>query len=192
MNEYDYSRLISIKNLTLAWRRVTTAGNIAYKRYFRDVFYAYELAVDRNIIDLHERLKGNSYEAQSPARIFLPKASGLNRSITLLHLEDQIVLQAVTNILVQRIRPRRLKVERTLVFSNYLESDPMGIFFLEKWQHCYKTYMNRIKSLYGRNYRWIAYFDLAAFYDTISHELLFKTVYSRSSTTPVLATSLIR
>ncbi len=188
MNESDFKRLIGVNNLLLAWRRVTTAKNTAYKKYFREVFYAYELAAERNIRDLSARLSGHAYVPQSPSRLFVPKSSGLNRSITLLRIEDQIVLQAVANFLAHRTRQRRAKVEGKLVFSNFLNADPASIFFLEDWRRCYAMYVKRMESLFQRGYRWIANFDLAAFYDTVSHELLFKTIYSRSSRTPQVDT----
>jgi len=161
----------------LAWNRVSTAGNLTYKRYFRPVFYAYEFASVQNIADLHARLNGGSFRPGRSSRLFIPKGAGLNRSITLLHVEDQIVLQALTNILAGKVRDRRQAVEGKVVFSNQLNSEKDSIFFLESWRWCYRRYLDQIESLYARGYKWVAYFDLAAFYDTISHELLLKTVY---------------
>ena len=53
-----FERLISQKNLKLAWRRITTGTNHQYKRYFRDLYYPYEIAIDENIKNLQDRLKG--------------------------------------------------------------------------------------------------------------------------------------
>lgn len=168
----------------LAWNRVSTAGNFAYKRYFRQVFYAYEFAAAQNIADLHTRMSGGSFKPGTPSRLFVPKGAGLNRSITLLHVEDQIALQAVANVLTEKVRARRQAVEGKVVFSNQLNSDKSSIFFLERWQTCYRRYLDQIDRLYARGYKWVAYFDLAAFYDTISHELLLKTVYPNTKTSP--------
>lgn len=179
MKAGDFKRLVSRKNLMLAWNRVSTAGNLAYKRYFRQVFYAYEFASVQNIEDLHTRMSGGSFKPETPSRLFVPKGAGLNRSITLLHIEDQIALQAVANILAEKVRMRRQAVEGKVVFSNQLNSDKNSIFFLENWRTCYRDYLDQIDRLYARGYKWVAYFDLAAFYDTISHELLLKTAYPR-------------
>lgn len=177
MKAGDFKRLISEKNLMLAWNRVSTGGNIAYKKYFRQVLYAYEFASVQNIRDLHTHLAGGSFQAGTPSRLFVPKGAGLNRSITLLHVEDQIVLQALANVLAAKIRPRRQAVEGKVVFSNQLNSDYDSIFFLENWRICYRRYLDQIEKVYAQGYKWVAYFDLAAFYDTISHELLLKTAY---------------
>src|ERR1700704_684339 len=103
MNSADFKRLVSVDNLTLAWNRVSTAANLSYNRFFRQAFYAYEFASTQNIQDLHARLTGASFEPVSPSRLFVPKGAGLNRSITLLHVEDQILLQAIANILAESV-----------------------------------------------------------------------------------------
>lgn len=184
MNDSQFRKLTSLENLTLAWRRVTTARNFAYKRYSRSLFYTYELASDANLEDLHQRLRGGSYAPITPCRIFVPKSSGLQRAITLLSVEDQIVLQALANFFADKVQVRRRKVEAKLVFSNFLEADGTSIFFLQNWRKCYTTYLERINEFYDKGFRWVAQFDLAAFYDTISHELLFKTAFPNTRQSP--------
>jgi len=177
VNEADFKRLISPENLELAWRRVTTARNYAYKRFSRDVFHVYELAVVENLKDLHHRLAGNSYTPLPPERIFVPKKSGLQRGISLLHVEDQIVYQAVANIVAEKVREQRDEFAGKTVFSNQLSKPAGSIFFLQDWRTGYRQYLEQIKKLHHQGYRWVAQFDLAAFYDTISHELLFRTAF---------------
>src|SRR5680860_718094 len=72
------------KNLTLAWRRITTGGNFQYKRLFRSLYLAYEVALSRNRDELRERLLGGAFEARSPEKLYVPKASGLHRPLTLM------------------------------------------------------------------------------------------------------------
>jgi hypothetical protein len=182
VNDLQFKKLIGLENLTLAWRRVTTAGNYAYKRYLRPIFYNYELAAESNLNDLHQRLMGGSYTPSSPSRIFVPKASGLQRSITLLTVEDQIVFQALASVFAEKIRARRQKVADKSVFSNQPSPDPRSIFFLRDWRIGYRLYLDRIHAYFDTGYRWVAHFDLAAFYDTISHELLFRTAFPKLKT----------
>lgn len=184
MKSGDFKRLVSVENLMLAWKRVSTAENHSYKRFFRQVFYAYEFASVQNIQDLHARLTGGSFEPISPSRLFVPKGAGLNRSITLLHVEDQILLQAIANILAESVRKRREIVEGKVVFSNLLNVDDKSIFFLQSWRNCYRQYLDQISRVYTHGYKWVAHFDLAAYYDTISHELLLKTVYPKTKLGP--------
>lgn len=177
MNEADFRRLISTENLELAWRRITTSRNYSYKRFSRELFHIYELSVAENLLDLHHRLKGCSFTPLPPERIFVPKKSGLQRGISLLHIEDQIVYQAVANIVAEKVRAQRNEFVGKTVFSNVLSPQPDSIFFLQDWRIGYRQYLERVKKLHRLGYRWVAQFDLAAFYDTISHELLFRTAF---------------
>lgn len=171
----------SLKNLNLAWRRINTGTGHLYKRFFRPVYLAYEIAVDENLKDLRERLKGGSYEPHEPIRFYLPKPSGLQRPITLLSLEDQIVFQCIANVFAEKLRRRRLEVQYNTVYSNILQRKD-SIFFVKDWHVSYHKFQEKIKAYYKAKYRWIAHFDLAAFYDTICHELLLKIAYPRSKT----------
>lgn len=172
-------KLYAFGNLELAWKRINTGSNLQYKRYFRDLYYAYETAIDANLKDLQIRLKSGSYEAHPPARIFLPKPSGLQRPITLLSLEDQIVWQAVANIFAEKLKSRRSPLELKSIFSNILQKKKRSIFFVRHWRYAYSRFQKQIEDYYRSGFRWIAHFDLAAFYDTICHELLMKVLFPR-------------
>lgn len=170
----------SKKNLDLAWRRITTGGNYQYKRLYRPVYNAYEVALEQNLNDLRQRLLGGAFEARHPERIYVPKASGLHRPLALLNIEDQIVLQAFANLAAQRMQNKRASLQFKVVFSNILEKTD-SIFFFRRWQDTYGAFQRRIKKHYAGGMRWVGDFDLAAFYDTISHELLLRTIYPRTT-----------
>lgn len=170
----------TVPNLNLAWRRLTTGKNIAYKRYYRPLYNAYEISAKENIKDLHERLKGGSYLPQAPSIIYVPKPSGLQRPITLLCIEDQIVLQAIANIFARKLMPRRRRLENKCIFSNIIQNDHNSIFFLQDWRFSYTKFQAKIKEYFDAGFRWIALFDLAAFFDTICHDLLLRTAFPRS------------
>jgi len=59
------NRLFSFSNLELAWRRINTASNLQYKRFFRDLYYAYEIASIPNLKDLQTRLQRRSTDKKS-------------------------------------------------------------------------------------------------------------------------------
>ena len=174
------SQLASKQNLELAWRRITTGGNYQYKRLYRPIYYAYEVALDANLKDLRQRLLGGAFDARHPERIYVPKASGLHRPLALLNIEDQIVLQAFANLAAKRMQTKRAPLQFKVVFSNILEK-PDSIFFFRQWQDTYGSFQRRIKKHYAGGMRWVGDFDLAAFYDTISHELLLRTIYPRTT-----------
>lgn len=172
-------QLATPSNLELAWRRITTGGNHQYKRLFRNLYVAYEVALDDNLADLRRRLLGGAFVARQPERIYLPKSSGLHRPLSLLHIEDQIVLQAFANLAARKLYPRRAPLQFKVVFSNILQRNS-SIFFFKRWQDTYAAFQRRIHKHYADGLRWVGDFDLAAFYDTVSHDLLLKTIYPRT------------
>ena len=172
--------LATRQNLLLAWRRITTGGNQQYKRLFRQVYLAYEIVLDRNLADLRQRLLGGSFVPRRPDRIYLPKQSGLHRPLSLLHVEDQVVLQAIANVAAKRVLSRRVQLQFRSIFSNILQRSD-SIFFFQRWQETYAVFQTKIGNLFESGMTWVGDFDLAAFYDTISHELLLRTIFPRTA-----------
>ncbi len=169
--------LISLPNLELAWSRITTARNLQHKRMFKHLYSAYEPGRRANLTLLREQLKGG-WKATSPIRVFMPKSSGLLRPLTLLALDDQIVLQAIANVIAKQVVERRRAVQGKSVFSNCLTSDLDSIFFLQDWRLTYHLFKARLQRHLDAGNQWIAHFDLAAFYETISHRALQSIVAS--------------
>lgn len=163
-----YKTLISVKNLELAWRRINTGRNLQYKRFFRPTYLAYEAGLPDNLRLLNQELMAG-WQPSPPTRTYIPKPSGLQRPITLLNIEDQIVLQAISNIYAEKLRKRRAKLEHETVFSNVLSKPGNSIFFVDQWQVSYQEFRKASVKHFLDGYRWIAHFDLAAYFDTISH-----------------------
>jgi len=85
------------------------------------------------------------------------------------------VYQAIASCFAQKLKGRRSEVEKKVVFSNLLnEAD--SIYFFKNWRFSYRAFRHQLETYYDMGLRWIACFDLSAFYDTISHELLIKMV----------------
>lgn len=176
-----WQSLVSIQNLKLAWRRINTGRNIQYKTFFRELYLVYESGLDENLRELHRKLAAKAWKPSHPVRIYLPKPSGLQRPLTLLGIEDQILLQAIANIFARKLRAKRAPLELQTVFSNKLTNANDSIFFTEQWQTTYRAFQTKCSQLFAQNYRWAAHFDLAAYYDTISHDLLTRLVAPRNT-----------
>ena len=166
-------------NLKLAWKRITTGVNLQYKQLYRDLYSIYEIALDANLRDLRQRIIGGTFEPRQPERIYFPKPSGFHRPITLLHIEDQIVFQAFANLAAKKKHRYRTPLQFRAVFSNILQ-EPGDIFFFRKWWETHSAFQQRIRKQYEAGMEWVGEFDLAAFYDTISHELLLRELYPRT------------
>lgn len=165
------SRLISKKNLLLAWRRICTAQNLGYKRFYRHLLIGYELGLEENLANLHGRLKG-SWTASTPRRVYQTKVSKLHRPISVLALEDLVVYQAVANMFADKLKSRREGVENRVSFSNILNRGEEGIFFTEDWRPTFSAMRRRASHHFRAGRRWVVFFDLSEFYETISHDEL--------------------
>lgn len=179
----NWKSLISVQNLKLAWRRINTARNLQYKRFFRESYLVYESGVNEHIRNLHKVLKAKAWEPHHATRVYIPKPSGLQRPLSLLGIEDQILLQAIANIFATKLREKRQRVELETVFSNKLATPKGSIFFVERWQVTYCSFQEKCTQTFTQGYRWSAHFDLAAYYDTISHDLLLSIVSPKSRDT---------
>ncbi len=113
--------------------------------------------------------------------MYLPKPSGLQRPLSLLDIEDQIVLQALANQFAKKLYIKRQRVELETVFSNKLASPKDSIFFMERWQTTYSAFQDKCTEAFDQGLRWSAHFDLSAYYDTISHDLLLSNVSPNTS-----------
>jgi hypothetical protein len=174
----DMRTLATMPNLRLAWRRVTSGLNTSYKAAYRPILEAYELAADRALADLRLRLIANAYQPITPLRTYYPKASGLQRPITYLVVEDLIVYQALANLFSSKVSSRRRRLQGRVLFSNYFAS-PTSPFAVDQWWRGYGAMRLRYEVLYRAGYKWVVKFDLASFYETVSHEILMRVIAPR-------------
>jgi len=174
-----FKAFASCKNLELAWKRIRTGLNIPYKRFFREIYDAFDISSKDNIHRLSLNIKNGTYKPGKIERIFLPKKSGLQRPITLLNIEDQIVLQGIANIYARKLFQRRVAVESKVVCSNRLNRDKKLEFFLKHWKENYNLFQRRKRKIFNNGNHYVAEFDLASFYDTISHDQLIKVFAPR-------------
>lgn len=174
-----WESFVSTQNLRLAWRRINTGRNLQHKRFFREAYLIYEASLDQNLRALRQALRNKAWKPNHGTRIYLPKSSGLQRPITLLGIEDQIVLQAFANRVAKKLRVKRQSVELVCVFSNQLATPADSIFFTEQWQSTYRKFQEKCESLFKDGCRWAADFDLSAYYDTISHNVLKQIISPR-------------
>lgn len=167
----DLRQAFSLENLKRAWKWTTTNPEAYYKNYFRHIYRAYSISVEENLKDLHSRLVKNIYQPTDAIKIYLPKKSGLQRIYTLLAVEDQIVYQALVNIIAERlapvVRPRYLKE----VFG-HLYTSIHNSFFYRDWRECHQKFGSTIRRVYKQGFIFTASFDLTACYDSIDHSVL--------------------
>lgn len=167
----DLKEAFDTANLKRAWRWLNSNSDAYFKAYFRDIYRAYGIAVDANLTDLQKRLKSGRFQPQHATKVYLPKQSGLQRTYTLLTVEDQIVYQALVNVIADRLQPRAKRRHLVEVFGN-LYAGKTSTFFYKNWRKCYPKFGQAIRKTYQQGFAYTASFDLTACYDSIDHAVL--------------------
>jgi hypothetical protein len=165
------SEVWNIDNLGRAWRWIVSNPDPQYKKYFRPIYPAFAVSADRLLKDISDRLRREIYETSPARKIFLPKPSGALRPYTLLTIEDQIVYQAATNIVAERLVKRIRHRYYEEVFG-HLYAGKTSIWFYRKWNNGYKAFNEACRDAFKQGARYAASFDLTACYDSIDHGVL--------------------
>ncbi len=167
----DYDKMCSLDNLKRAYRWTQSNPDAAYKGYFRDAYMAYAASSDSNLRRLRKHLIRRAYDPGHASKVYLPKPSGILRPYTLLTVNDQIVYQACVNIIAEKLKARVRSRYLKTTFG-HLYAGKSSRFFYLKWQAGYKAYSDAVVGDVKRGFRFVANFDLAAFYDSIDHNVL--------------------
>ncbi|MBS1770565.1 MAG: hypothetical protein JSS77_12945 [Acidobacteria bacterium] len=160
-----------LDNLQRAWRWIRSNPDAGYKTYFREHYAAYATAQDPLLSDLSDRLRRGLYQPAPACKIYLPKASGITRSYSLLDVEDQIVYQAAANIIAERIFARVRHRYLDQVFG-HLYAGKSSVWFYRKWSTGYAAFNKAAAKAHASGKVYTASFDLTAFYDSIDYRVL--------------------
>lgn len=160
-----------LENLQRAWRWIRSNPDRTYKSHFRELYSAYATADGALLKHLKNRLDRSIFEPSDACKLFLPKPSGILRPYTLLGIEDQIVYQAMANVVAERLHPRvRGKYNRQVFGHQYAGAS--SLWFYRRWTDGYKAFNKAAETVFANGYVWTASFDLTAFYDSIDHNVL--------------------
>lgn len=160
-----------LENLQRAWQWIRSNPDRTYKSHFRELYSAYATADGALLKHLKSRLDRSIFEPSDACKLFLPKPSGILRPYTLLGIEDQIVYQAMANVVAERLYPRvRSKYNRQVFGHQYAGTS--SLWFYRRWTDGYKAFNKAAETVFASGYVWTASFDLTAFYDSIDHNVL--------------------
>lgn len=165
------NKVFDLANLRRAYQWLLTNPNAHYRSFFQDSYDAFALASDTFLKRIRKDGLSHRYSPSHAAKVMTPKQSGTLRPITLLTVEDQVVYQAIVNVIAESLRPRTKFRYRKRVF-NHLYAGKSSRYFYLRWQDSYRLYGRRIKELHAQGFAHIAEFDLAAFYDSIDHNVI--------------------
>jgi Reverse transcriptase (RNA-dependent DNA polymerase) len=160
-----------LANLDRAWRWIRSNPDSEYKSYFRKAYSQFALVDFALLPDLQKRLKRGTYQPSHACKIFYPKRSGILRPYTLLTVEDQIVYQALVNIVAERLFPRVQARYLTETFG-HLYAGKSSVWFYRKWSDGYKAFNRTARQAFNSGLKFTASFDLTAYYDSLDHGVL--------------------
>ena len=164
-------QLADTDNLFRAWRWLRSNPDATYKHYFRNLYGIYAIAENTLITSLQDRLRRGIYAPANACKIFLPKSSGILRPYSLLTIEDQIVYQAATNLVAERLFPKVKHRYEAQIFG-HLYAGKNSIWFYRKWSAGYRAFNDAARAAFNDGFLFAASFDLTACYDSLDHGVL--------------------
>ncbi len=167
----DLDRAYDLDNLRRAWRWIKSNPEATYKTYCRSLYTAYAVADEPALSDLRDCLRRRLYVPSHSTKIYFPKPSGIVRPYSILTVQDQIVYQAMVNIVAEKLVPRVRRRYLTEVFG-HLYAGKTGPFFYRKWDYCYRQYNEACRKAFADGFVYGASFDLTACYDSLDHGVL--------------------
>jgi RNA-directed DNA polymerase len=127
---------------------------MTYKEYGKDL--------ERNLLDLEERLKRKAYHAKLVKRVFIPKANGGQRPLGIPAFEDKIVQNLARRILELLFEP--LFLECSYAYRPDRSARQAVLALQDEIRH---------------KYSWVVEADIKSFFDTIDHEQLIEMIKTR-------------
>jgi len=176
---------ISIANFELAFTRVVRGQNKEYKNLFRHLYSSYQLGLRENLQDLIDDIKAGRYQPSPATVVFQPKKSGILRPLRLLTLQDQIVYQAIANVIAVAFKPDQDKHAGKRCFGALVNSKNSP-FFYRGWKHSYRAFDRAVAKAFNAGNDYVADFDLVSFYELIDHKLLREVLEHRFKKPEVL------
>lgn len=147
------AHLMDVDFLMEAYRRIRKSGAPGVDGVTAD---SYAENLERNLTELHERLRTNKYKAPPVKRAWIPKSDGKRRPIGIVTLEDKVVQKAVTMIL-------------EAIYEQDFYDFSMG-FRRGRSQH---QALHQVReSCLKNNISWLIDADVSGFFDSMSHEHL--------------------
>src|SRR5688572_20419589 len=119
----DFKKLVSKRNLELAWARLMRAGDPTYKWFYRPSAVVANPIKTYLFRRLRQELKDNRFRPDHVSVISTPKPNGLMRHRSLLSIGDQLVYQAVANVIASKLYKKTHNQYYKTIFGNLYAGD---------------------------------------------------------------------
>ncbi|RZK22202.1 MAG: RNA-directed DNA polymerase, partial [Flavobacterium sp.] len=174
MSQYD--EFLSVSNFELAYTRLKTASRNLYKSIYYDDLRNFGLFLDDNILNTINHIKQGIYQPEKCHKIFIPKKDNLVRPLSMLTFIDQLVYQALTNIIADHSYDIISPYYNSVIFGNIVNTSKANKndrkFFFKPWKQRWKRFNEVSKGFHQNGFKYLSEFDIASFFDTIDHNIL--------------------
>jgi hypothetical protein len=177
-----YRVFLTKRNFDLAFTRLLTGSNGQYKDFFRHLYSSYDLSRQANLDHLIADIRSGKYSPSTPTMVYMPKASGVLRPLALLCIEDQIVYQAMANVVATTFRREQLALADKKCFGAIYSGDTEPYFY-RHWRDSYHSFNSKLLSEFKTGSKYFSEFDLVSYYELIDHDML-RSVLERRIKSP--------
>ena len=156
-----YDRMLSVKNLRSAFRRVKAAKGA--KGVDGQTIGAFEEELQKNLETLERELREKRYQPQPVRRVEIPKASGGKRNLGIPAVRDRVVQQALLDIL----QP---------IFDPHFHPSSYGY---RPGRSCHQAITKATMFIREHGLHWVVDMDLSKCFDTLDHNLILRGLRKR-------------
>lgn len=174
------------ENLKLSWERVIRWQERTIKDQFG--IKSFRINLDENLNNLSKLLISGKYIPIKPEKFFVPKSTKMQRTKTILCIEDAIVYQAIANVIAVSAYDKVSK-NNHFVFGSVLHPETKlgtkllnslnesNFFFFQFWKGLYQKYKDSVVKAITEDkvtHKFIT--DITGFFDSIPHYNLLETL----------------
>lgn len=158
-------------NLKRAWRWLTSNPDRLYREICQTAYSEHSAHVDDLLATVGGVGRRGFFEASPIRRVELPKGPTLSRPYAVLTTQDQIVYQAMANLIAERLHPSVKHRHLTSSFSHIYAGKTSKTFY-RPWQRCRREYNRQARRAVQGGLAITATFDIAACYESVSHAIV--------------------
>jgi RNA-directed DNA polymerase len=164
---FSIAHLITPETMEAAFRSLRKAASAGVDGV---TYEEYEANAERNIRQLHQRLKDGTYQAQPLRRIYIPKEDGKQRPISIPALEDKVVQKVAAEIL------------NAIYEQDFLDCS----YGFRPGRSPHQALDELRADICTRPTEWILEIDIKAYFDSIVREQLMEMIGKRISDWSIL------
>jgi hypothetical protein len=163
--------------ILLAWERYIRCNQKEAKDYLG--IKAFGSNLEENINRLSTKLLNNTFKPSRPPKFFRPKPNGMQRTITILPVEDALVYQAVANSIASN-NYESLTKNNAFIFGSVLNeevkegitllnNEDAEFYFFKHYLSLYKEFTNKVNESIELGLKFVLETDITGFFDSIPH-----------------------